>query len=118
MVRRPRDRAPDERLRGASIKRVVVRYRVEPGQAAENERLIERVFARLEETQPGGLRYASLRLADGLTFVHVASIETEDGSNPLSALAEFGDFTRDIEQRCDEPPAGQDATLVGSYRMF
>lgn len=97
---------------------VVVRYRVKPEHVGENERLIERVFAKLDATQPDGLRYASFRLADGVSFVHVASIETDDGSNPLSALDEFADFTREIAQRCDEPPVGQDATIVGSYRSF
>ncbi len=100
------------------MKRVVVRYRVKPDQADENQRLIERVFAKLDETRPDGLRYASFRLSDGLTFVHVASIETDDGSNPLSALEEFRDFTRDIETRCDEGPLGLDATVVGAYRVL
>jgi hypothetical protein len=100
------------------MKRVIVRYKVKPGRADENERLIERVFAALDEQQPQGLRYASFRLGDGVSFVHVASIETDDGSNPLSALAEFADFTRDIEERCDEPPVAQDATLVGGYRIL
>jgi hypothetical protein len=97
------------------VKRVVVHYKVKPEHADENQQLIERVFDGLARTQPDGLRYASFRLADGLRFVHVASIETTDGSNPLSALPEFADFTREIEQRCDEPPVGQDATTVGSY---
>lgn len=97
------------------MKRVVVRYKVKPDRADENQQLIERVFAKLAETRPDGLRYASLRLADGVSFVHVASIETDDGSNPLTALAEFGEFTSDIADRCDEPPVAQDATVVGTY---
>jgi hypothetical protein len=100
------------------MKRVVVRYKVKSDKVDENQRLIDRVFAKLDETAPAGLRYASFRLADGVSFVHVASIETDDGSNPLSALAEFADFTRDIDERCDEPPIGQDATLVGAYRLL
>jgi hypothetical protein len=94
---------------------VVVRYRVKPESAEENQRLIERVFAELAERDPGGIRYASYLLADGVSFVHVASIDTEDGSNPLAAIAAFADFTRELGARCDEPPAAQDATLVGSY---
>jgi hypothetical protein len=94
---------------------VVVRYKVKPARVEENERLIARVFAELAERRPAGLRYASLRLADGVSFVHIASIDTEDGSNPLAAIPAFADFTRDIAERCDEPPVGQDARLVGSY---
>jgi hypothetical protein len=100
------------------MKRVVVRYKVKDGRADENERLIERVFAKLGESKPEGLRYASFRLSDGVTFVHVAEIDREDGSNPLSALEEFRDFTRDLDARCDEGPLGLDATVVGAYRVF
>jgi len=98
--------------------KVVVHYRVKPERADENERLIERVFAELAESDPGGLRYESYRLGDGVTFVHVASIEAEDGSNPLGAISAFADFTRDIAERCDERPVAQDARLVGSYGVF
>lgn len=97
---------------------VVVRYKVKPERVEENERLIERVYAELAERHPAGFRYASFRLADGVTFLHIASIDTADGSNPLAAISAFGDFTRDIAERCDEPPVGQDAQLVGSYAFF
>jgi hypothetical protein len=96
---------------------VVVRYKVKPERVQENERLIERVYAELAERDPGGLRYATFRLEDGVSFVHVASIETEDGSNPLLAITAFGDFTRDIAERCDEPPVAQAARLVGAYGL-
>ena len=92
---------------------VVVRYRVKPDRVAENERLIERVYAELAESDPGGLRYATFRLEDGVSFVHVASVEAEQ--NPLGSIAAFAEFTRDIAERCDEPPVAQDARLVGSY---
>jgi hypothetical protein len=94
---------------------VVVRYRVKPDRVEENERLVERVYAELAERDPGGIRYATYRLEDGVTFVHVASIETADGSNPLGGIAAFADFTREIAERCDEPPLAQNAHVVGSY---
>ena len=97
---------------------VVVRYKVKPEFVEENERLIARVFAELAEREPDGLEYASFRLADGVSFLHVATIDAPDGGNPLSAIAAFADFTRDIGRRCDEPPVGLDASLVGSYRCF
>ena len=100
------------------MRRVVVRYKVKPDRIDEHQGLIERVFAGLEETQPEGLRYASLRLEDGLSFVHVAFVETRDGSNPLSAQPEFTEFTRDLEARCDEPPVATDVSVVGAYRLF
>ena len=96
---------------------VVVRYVAKPDRADENQRLVEAVFAELAERSPAGFRYACLRLADGVSFVHVASIETEDGSNPLQGVAAFAEFTRDINDRCDESPVGQDATVIGAYGL-
>ena len=76
------------------------------------------MFAALGERQPPGLRYATFRLDDGVTFVHTASVETDDGSNPLDALDEFKGSRPTSLQRCDEPPTVTVATLVGSYRLF
>jgi hypothetical protein len=94
---------------------VVVRYKTKPERAEENQQLIEGVFAELTASDPGGLRYACFRLADGVSYVHVASVDGPDESNPLRSSAAFADFTRDIGERCDEPPQAQNAQLVGSY---
>lgn len=94
---------------------IVVRYRVKPDAAEENQQLIERVFAELDERRPEGLRYASFRLEDGVSFLHVASIDAAAGGNPLLELPSFADFTRGIAERCDEPPASHAARTVGSY---
>jgi hypothetical protein len=100
------------------MKRVMVRYRVKADQAADNERYIGSVFAELEREKPAGLRYASFKLADGVSFIHIASIETTDGSNPLSALPSFKEFTARIKDRCEEPPVAVDLHEVGGYRLF
>ena len=100
------------------MSKVVVRYQVKPERAEENQHLIERVFAELAEVAPEGLRYASFMLEDGVSFLHVAAIETGDGSNPLGAIEAFAEFTREIGERCDEPPGAQEAQLVGSYGLF
>ena len=85
---------------------VVVRYTVQPGRAEENRRLVERVYAELAERAPEGFRYATFCLADGVSFVHVASL-AEGCENPLPSIAAFADFTRDIADRCDTPPDAQ-----------
>ena len=100
------------------MKRLIVRYKVKEDRAEENIDYIHKVFAALESSRPEGLRYASFRLQDGLTFVHIASIETGDDSNPLQALPAFQAFIKDIADRCDEPPQAQGAATVGSYRLF
>src|SRR4051795_1285805 len=82
---------------------VVVRYKVKPDRADENQRLVEGVYAELADRAPAGFRYATFRLDDGVSFVHVASLEA-DAETPLPKIAAFTEFTREIADRCDEPP--------------
>ena len=85
---------------------VNVQYETEPERADENQALVEKVFAALGERRPAGLRYASYRLADGVRFVHVASIETDDGTNPLTDTPEFRQFLEGTGSGapCRRPP--------------
>lgn len=80
--------------------------------------MIERVFEDLHRTKPAGLRYASFRLVDGVSFVHVVSIETTDGDNPLTKTPAFKVFNAEIRERCEAPPVLSEMTEVGSYRFF
>lgn len=82
----------------------MVRYRVKPDQVAKNEALVRAVYDELRRAQPTGFRYATFRLEDGVTFVHLASIETEDGNNPLSKIRAFEVFQEAVGDRCDEVP--------------
>ena len=100
------------------MRNVVVRYTTRPEAASENQALVEKVFQDLHASEPDGLRYATFRLDDGVTFVHVARIDTANGVNPLAGLSAFVDFSRDIEDRCEQPPVAQGATVVGAYRFF
>jgi hypothetical protein len=97
------------------MRSVTVRYKVKAGLGDENERLIRAVFEELARDAPAGLRYQSYRLPDGVSFLHVASIDTPDGSNPLLAVEAFKRFTADIAARCDEPPATTQVAEMGSY---
>jgi len=97
---------------------VMVRYKVKADRAAENEALIREVFKELQASQPQGLSYASFKLDDGLSFVHIASIETADGSNPLAATAAFKRFAGEIKERCDEPPVAVTLSEIGSFQLF
>ena len=96
---------------------VVVRYRPKAEHADENQRLVEAVFAELSDQNPGGLRYATFRLAEG-SFVHIADIEGDQ--NPLSNSPAFAAFQANIGDRCEEGegPNPQEATLIGSYRFL
>ncbi len=96
------------------MRHVMVRYTTRADQADENARLITEVFASLQRSAPPGLRYASYRLDDGVSFVHVASMEDAQ-NNPLTSLAEFKAFTAGIRDRCDVPPVTSVLTEVGRY---
>ena len=96
------------------MRTVMVRYQVRPDAVAENEALIRKVFDQLARERPQGLRYQSIKLADGASFVHVATLEGE-GVNPLTQMAAFKEFISGIKERCVEQPATVEAQVVGSY---
>ena len=95
------------------MKTIVVRYKVKPERLVEHLSLIDGVFVALGEAKPGGLSYEVLRLEDGVSFIHTATVASE--ANPLLALEEFRKFTADIKSRCDEPPVSSVATVVHAY---
>lgn len=94
---------------------VVVRYRTHPDAADENQRLVEDVYAELNAEDPGGLRYLTVRLADGVSFIHVAIVDGTE--NPLTASPAFAAFQERIAQRCQDGPTPSPATVVGSYGL-
>lgn len=100
------------------MKRVLVQYKVKADRAAENEAYVRKVFEELKQTTPDGIRYATFKQADGVSFVHIASIETEDGNNPLGESQAFKAFQAEIKDRCEEPPVAVDLEEVGSYRFM
>lgn len=100
------------------MKRVMVTYKVKSDRIEENKQFIEKVFTELNKNQPESLRYASFLKEDGISFVHLASIETEDGSNPLSNSEAFKAFSSNIKDRCVELPKAIELFKVGSYNLF
>ncbi len=50
--------------------------------------------------------------------MHIAVVETEDGSNPLPQTDAFKAFVAELKDRCEEPPVATTADIVGSYRLF
>jgi hypothetical protein len=98
------------------MRHVIVRYTVKADRAEENEQLVRAVYDELHSTEPAGLSYATVKLEDGVSFVHIAA--TEDGRNPLADVAAFKQFQIGIAERCDEPPVVSEVEEIGSYRMF
>lgn len=97
---------------------LVVRYRTKPECADENQRLVEKVFAELDEMNVTGFAYASFRLDDGVSFVHVVVEEDGAGSVSLAEVPAFREFQAGIADRCDEQPVATPATVVGAHRML
>ena len=97
---------------------VIVRYKVKEDRAEENISYINAVFEALNKARPEGVRYASFVAEDGVSFTHIAAIETDDGNNPLPQLPEFQSFIADIGDRCVEPPMPVNCTKIGNFRAF
>jgi hypothetical protein len=100
------------------MSKVMVRYTVKPEKAEENERLIRAVYEELELTAPADLRYATFKLDDGVSFLHVASNETEDGRSPLRSVKAFREFQKDVAGRCAEKPLATELHEIGSFRFW
>ena len=97
------------------ISSVVVSYQVKPECVAEHVRLIEAVVAQLHAEQLGTVEYKVLRLDDGVSFLHVSTTDTPDGSNPLPELSAFQDFARELPSRVATQPNPTAADIIGSY---
>jgi len=97
---------------------VMARYKTKPDAARENQQYIEKVFQELQRNSPGDVRYVTFKLSDGVSFVHIASIETADGHNPLTQSAAFKSFQAGIKDPCEEQPVATELTEIGSYRFL
>jgi hypothetical protein len=94
----------------------MIRYKVRPDRADENESLVKAVYEQLGRERPEGLHYATFKLPDGVSFVHVV-FESDQPGRILNEVTAFKAFVTDIESRCEEPPVATELTVVGSYRM-
>jgi hypothetical protein len=95
---------------------IVVRYQAKADRADENQRLIEAVFAELDEHEPEGFTYKVFRLDDGVSFIHVLIEHDVEDPESLQAVPAFQAFVAGIDDRCDIPPVAMGAAIVGGYR--
>lgn len=100
------------------MRQLIVRYRLRPDQVETNERLVRAVYDELRTARATGIRYATFRADDGVTFLHLASIEDEAGRRALPDLPAFQAFIADLAARCVEQPVTTELTAIGSYRAF
>ena len=92
----------------------MVRYKVRPDRADENESLVKAMYEQLNRERPEGLHYATFRLPDGVSFMHIV-IDTDQPGRILNEVTAFKAFAADVESRCEEPPVVTELTKVGSY---
>ena len=95
----------------------VVRYQAKPDRADENQKLIEAVFADLDERQPDGLHLQGVP-ARGRRELRARGHRARrvDDPDSLQDVPAFQAFVADIGDRCDVPPLAMGATVVGGYR--
>ncbi|MEI6216926.1 MAG: hypothetical protein WCP64_06650 [Actinomycetes bacterium] len=90
----------------------VIRYRTKSECADENAQLIAAFFTELAERKVAGIRYEALRLDDGVTFLHISTLDSEN--NPLLSSPAFAAFQSGLGGRLEEGPYPATATVVGS----
>ena len=96
----------------------MVRYKVKPDQVENNEQLVRAVYEELHKTAPSGLRYATFRLDDGVSFIHLHADERKDGTTALTELPAFKKFQQGIPDRCEEGPVVTKLSQIGSFGLF
>jgi hypothetical protein len=98
------------------ISNIVVSYSVKPEAVEEHVRLIEAIFAQLAADAPDTVEYQVLRLDDGVSFVHISTAESVDGSHPIPQLESFEAFAADLGSRVVTAPNPTNASTIGVYR--
>jgi quinol monooxygenase YgiN len=97
---------------------VIVRYRVKPSVVEENEALIAAVFEELRTLGLDGVKYASFKQDDGLSFVHIASFASAEAKKAFGDSKAFQAFTRDIKSRCDVPPEATPLKPLQNFNLI
>jgi hypothetical protein len=97
-------------------KTTMVRYRTTEAYGDANEAAIRAVFAELRSLRPRGVSYASHRLPDGVTFVHIATIESSaDEAHPITSLQAFQAFQAGLAGNTVEAPVPMELSPFETY---
>jgi hypothetical protein len=96
---------------------MMIRARLKADRVSDSEAAAEKMFSAINAAQPGGVKYASMRLADGVSAVVLLVLE-DPADNPLQAIPEFHEFQELLPEWFAEPPIVEPLTVVGSYELF
>jgi hypothetical protein len=97
------------------MRTVLVRYKTKKSEAAANEALVHAVFDELRARKLAGLRYGTFKLADGVSFVHIATMDKATSSDALTSLPAFKAFQKNLADRVAEPPVVTELVAVDTY---
>ena len=100
------------------MKKILVRYKVKSNRVEENETLVKEVYKQLHENNIDGFRYTTIKLEDGVSFIHIAFTDTEEANAAFSKLPAFRNFQANIKDRCEELPVVNQITVIGSYNFM
>jgi len=104
-------------IKNEKMKKVTIIYRIKPDKVAENERLVEDVYHQLHEANIEGFHYTTFRLADGVSFIHIAFADSERANTAFANLPAFKKFQAGIKERCDELPVVTPLIILGAYNF-
>ena len=99
------------------MERILVTYKVKPDRVEENEELIKNVYAELRKINDLEIHYATFKLNDGQTFVHLASFASIDKQPILTESKAFKAFQENLKERCEIPPDPQKLSEVDTYNF-
>ena len=96
---------------------LMAKTKIKTAGVADVKAATRKMFAAINAAQPEGIRYASLLLADGQTFVAIVQL---DGGleNPVPGFPEFRELQEVVDGSRAEPNNVEQWTVVGSYRLF
>jgi hypothetical protein len=92
---------------------MMIRYKIRSEYLEEHLDLLGAVYRELHARRPDGLRWATFREDDGVSFVDVAS---GAGGGRLSSLTTWAAYRGTLDARCEEPPALTELHEVEAYR--
>jgi len=96
---------------------MMVRAKIKVDSIDEIEAAGRKLFSAIDRERLQGIRYASFRLPDGVTYLNF--LQLEDGiQNPLPALPEGKEFGEKLKSWLAEPVSSEPLAIIGSYRLF
>jgi hypothetical protein len=96
---------------------MMIRAKVKPEHVSDIESAVKTMFAALEVHQPKGVKYASSRASDGVSFIIFLALENP-AENPLPAIPEFRAFQESLKAWLAEPSIPEPLTVIGTYNLF